>query len=96
MNQLIEKVTGMAPLTDQVIATDMLMAAKSAIKNYALAITEAATPEVRQTLIKHLEDEIDFHRKISNYMIEQGYYNPHDTAKQLQVDLSTANAALQH
>ncbi|MBM7605048.1 hypothetical protein JOC75_003052 [Metabacillus crassostreae] len=83
MNQFIEKLTGMAPMTDQVIATDILMTAKPEIKNYSLAITEAATKEVRNTLKLHLDDEIEFHEQISSYMIEKGYYNPHDTKKQL-------------
>ncbi|KAB7671256.1 spore coat protein [Bacillus sp. B1-b2] len=94
MNQFIEKITGMAPLTDQVIATDLLIAAKSGIKNYAFAITEAITPEVRQTLIRHLDDAIASHRIISTYMIEQGYYYPHDTTKQIEIDLKIAATAL--
>jgi similar to spore coat protein len=92
--QFIEKMTGMAPLTDQVIATDILMAAKSEIKNYALAITETATPEVRNTLKQHLEDAIEFHKQISAYMIDKEFYNPHDTSKQLQVDMKTSETAL--
>ncbi|WP_328703176.1 spore coat protein [Alkalihalobacterium elongatum] len=76
------------------IATDLLVAAKSEIKNYALAITEAATPEVRNTLVHHLEDAIMFHEKISTYMINNGYYNPQDMSKQLKVDLETAETAL--
>ena len=94
MNQFVEKLTGMAPLTDQVIATDMLIAAKTGIKNYAYAITEAATEDVRNTLIHHLEDAIGFHQQITNYMVEKGYYNPQDTLKQMQVDLNTAETAL--
>lgn len=95
MNQFIEKLSGMAALTDQVIATDMLIAAKSAIKQYALAITETATPEIRSTLIQHLEDCISFHKQISDYMVNEGYYSPLDTSKQLQVDMNMAAQALQ-
>ncbi|PKG22665.1 spore coat protein [Niallia nealsonii] len=94
MNQFIEKITGMAPLTDQVIATDLLTAAKSEIKNYALAITETATPEVRQTLVKHLEEAIVSHRIISTYMMNQDYYFPYDTTKQIQMDMKIAETAL--
>ncbi|WNF35117.1 spore coat protein [Bacillaceae bacterium IKA-2] len=94
MNQIIEKLTGMTPMTDQVIATDMVLAAKSAIKNYSLAITETASKDVRETLIEHLEAEIKFHQKISIYMINQGYYFPYDTDKQLQVDIKTVESAL--
>jgi similar to spore coat protein len=94
MNSFIEKLTGMAPLTDQVIATDLLMASKTAVRNYSLAITETATPEIRQTLINHLEDAIDTHRKLSKYMMEKGFYHPQDTQKQLEVDLRAAETAM--
>ena len=94
MNQIIQKLMGMAPLTNQVIATDTLLAAKTAIRNYALAITETATPEVRETLVKHLDDAIMFHKKISTYMIDNGFYHPLNTSKQLEIDLNIAEKAL--
>lgn len=94
MNTLIQKLTGMAPMTEQVIATDLLMASKTAIKNYSLAITETATSEVRMTLVQHLDDVIELHRRVSMFMIDKGYYFPYDTEKQLQVDLSIADKAL--
>ncbi|WP_138416788.1 spore coat protein [Aquibacillus sediminis] len=94
MNPFLEKLTGMAPLTDQVIATDILVAAKAEIKNYAVAITETSTPEIRNVLTKQLEDAISFHEQIANYMIENGFYYPKDAAKQLQLDMETAQKAL--
>ncbi|MFP3123595.1 spore coat protein [Ectobacillus funiculus] len=94
MNPFIGKLSGMSSLTDQVIATDMLIAAKSAIKQYALAITETATPEIRSTLTQHLEDCINFHKQISDYMVNKGYYFPLDTSKQVQVDTDMADQAL--
>ncbi|MCR6104924.1 spore coat protein [Salipaludibacillus agaradhaerens] len=94
MNQILEKLTGMTGLTDQVIATDLLVSAKSGIKNYALAITETASPQIRKTLMQQLEDEIALHQRISNYMIDRGYYHPHNTGEQQAVDLKTAEAAL--
>lgn len=94
MNKILEKITGMASLTDQVIATDILSAAKAEIKNYALAITETATPEVRMTLTRHLEDAITFHHQISTYMINEGFYHPHDMSQQLKVDMNVAENAL--
>ncbi len=39
---------------DQMIAADYLIGAKSAIKACAMAIAEATTPEVRNTLKQHL------------------------------------------
>ncbi|WP_400243689.1 spore coat protein [Niallia sp. JL1B1071] len=94
MNGFIEKITGMAPLSDQVIATDLLIAAKSGIKSYALAITETATPEVRNILKQQLEETITLHEQISTYMINKGYYQPYDTEQQSQIDKNTAETAL--
>ncbi|WP_227937589.1 spore coat protein [Alkalihalobacillus deserti] len=46
------------------------------------------------TLKQHLEEAIEFHEQILDYMIKKEYYNPHDTDKQLQIDLKTAKTAL--
>lgn len=40
MNTIIEHLMGMNTMTDQVIAMDMLVTAKSGVRNYAMAITE--------------------------------------------------------
>jgi similar to spore coat protein len=94
MNTVVENLTGMSPLTDQVIASDMLIAAKAGIKNYAVAITESATTEVRNTLKQQLNDAINYHEQISNYMISKGYYNPHDVSKQIKMDISASQVAI--
>ncbi|WP_026673310.1 spore coat protein [Alkalihalobacterium bogoriense] len=95
MNQIMENITGMSALTDQVIATDLLIAAKAEVKNYSVAITETTTPQLRSTLKQHLNDAIEAHEKISTYMISKGYYMPHDMSKQLQMDKTVSNTALQ-
>ncbi|MDK8642264.1 spore coat protein [Niallia taxi] len=94
MNGFMQNLVGLGDITDQVIATDLLISAKSGIKNYAFAITEAATPEVREVLNKQLHDAINLHSKISDYMVTNGYYYPADVNEQLQVDLQTADTAL--
>ncbi|MBT2755287.1 spore coat protein [Mesobacillus foraminis] len=94
MNQLIQKLTGMGGMTDQVIATDFLISAKSGVRNYAVAITEAGTPELRASLREQLREAIATHEKITNYMVAKGYYHPHDLTKQLQVDLTVSDTAL--
>ena len=94
MNQMIQNMTGMGAMTDQVIATDFLLAAKTGVKNLALAITETSTPEVRVTLKQYLNDAIETHEQISKYMIDKGYYHPNNLSEQLNVDLTAAQAAL--
>lgn len=94
MNGLIESLTGMNKMTDQVIATDFLISAKSAVQNYAVAITETISPEVKIILKKQLKDAIATHKKISDYMMEKGYYNPYDMQEQYKVDMKTTDTAL--
>lgn len=50
MNPIIEYLTGMNVLTDQIIAMDLLISAKNGVRNYAMATTEAGTPEVKKSL----------------------------------------------
>lgn len=93
MNSVLESITGMDKMNDQIIAADVLIAAKSGIKNCSIALSEAATPEVRNILKKHLDEAISFHEKISNYMITKGLYQPYDPAKQFQMDIQAADTA---
>ncbi len=94
MNQIIEYLTGMGTMTDQVIAMDLLMAAKSSIQMYSVAATEAGTPEVKGIFDKHLHEAIDTHEKIMSYMMKRGFYHPYDVPEQIKLDLQTAQTAL--
>lgn len=81
-------------MTEQVIATDFLLAAKNGVKNYALALTESSTPQVRNVLKKHLDDAVNTHEKISVYMQQKGYYNAYDPKEQIKKDIEAANIVL--
>jgi similar to spore coat protein len=94
MNALIESLTGMNKLSDQVIATDLLVSAKSAVRNYSIALTETTSQEVRAALRKQLSDAITAHETISNYMMKKGYYNAYDLQEQYKVDMQTTDTAL--
>ncbi|SDJ80385.1 spore coat protein [Sediminibacillus albus] len=94
MTNMLQKVAGLSGMTDQVIATDFLISTKSAVRNMTFALTEAATPEVRDVLRGQLNYAIEAHEKISQYMMEKGYYHPSDLDEQLTVDLKASKAAL--
>jgi similar to spore coat protein len=94
VNHLIQNLMGMGGMTDQVIATDFLISAKAGVRNYAVAITETATPELKAALRDQLTTAIATHEKITNFMIAKGYYHPHDLSEQLQVDLTVSGTAL--
>jgi similar to spore coat protein len=94
MNQFLQNMVGMGGMTDQVIATDFLISAKSGVRNYTIAITEAATPELRTALREQLRAAIETHEKITNYMVARGYYHPHELSEQLQVDVTATETAM--
>jgi similar to spore coat protein len=94
MNGLVEMLTGMDKLSDQVIATDFLIAAKSGVQNYSVALTETTSPAIRSTLKKQLNDAITTHETISNYMMKKGYYHAYDLQEQYKVDMKMTDTAL--
>jgi similar to spore coat protein len=94
MNTVLEHLTGMHTMTDQVIAMDFLIAAKTGVRNYSIAITETATPELKAVLRKHLEEAVLTHETITNYMMQKGYYLPYDPNVQIQNDLKNMQNAL--
>ncbi|PZD97545.1 spore coat protein [Paenibacillus sambharensis] len=94
MNTLIERLAGMADLKDDVIAMEMLTAVKSGVRNYAMAVTETITPEIRDTLTEHLEELITMHERVTTYMINKGLYHPWNVQEQIQVDRKHIAAAL--
>ncbi len=69
MNAIIQSLTGMDKMSDQVIATNFLISSKSAVRNYSIALTETTSQEVRIVLRKHLNDSIAAHEKTLNYMM---------------------------
>lgn len=75
-------------------AGDLLAFSKSAVRNYAVAITETATPGLRNVLAKQLQMAINCHARIYNYMYQRGYYPSYNLEKLLNNDLNLANKAL--
>lgn len=81
-------------LDDLAIATDLLLSAKSGVRTYAVALTETATPEVRKVLKKQLNETIELHEKIAQYMIDNEMYHAYDVEEQVNLDLKKADKAL--
>lgn len=94
MNPIVGTLTGMNAMTDQVVATDLLITSKSGLKNYAGAIAEAATPEVRSILTTQFGKAVGLQERVYNYMRDNGFYNAYDPAQQLQMDIQNAEKAL--
>lgn len=81
-------------MTDQIIASDLLIAVKSAVRNYSFALTEAASPEVRKVLRSHLEDAIHVHEQVTQYMMDRGWYKAYQMKEQIMLDIQNASTAL--
>ena len=94
MVNLLQNIAGMGDMTEQVIATDFLISAKAGVRNYAMAISETATPEVREVLRRHLDIAIGTHEKIANYMMKKGYYHANNPQEQIRVDMKAADTVM--
>ncbi|WP_342480230.1 spore coat protein [Paenibacillus sp. FSL L8-0340] len=75
-------------------AGQLLGFAKTAVRSYAIGITETATPKLRETLQKQLNAAILLHGKVFYFMLERGLYPAYDLPKLLSNDVATANNAL--
>jgi similar to spore coat protein len=94
LNPIIENLTGMDALSDQIVAMDLLIAAKSGVRNYAMAVTEAGTPEIKEMLTRHLAEAIELHEQVSGYMVEKEWYHAWNTNEQIHLNLTNMKTAL--
>lgn len=85
---------GMPKMVDASVALDFLLTVKTGIRYYAVALTETATPELREALFRQMEAAIDLHGEISDLMINKGWLYPNDTGKQIELDLKSADMAI--
>lgn len=81
-------------IDDMAIATDLLITSKAAVRNLAVAITETATPAVKRILRRELDNAIDTHDKIAQYMIKNEMYHAYDLQEQMVHDIEKADIAL--
>lgn len=73
---------------------DLLGLFKTSVRNYSIAITETATPILREVLTKQLMGAIDLHGQVYNYMYNKGLYPSYDLNRLLQNDMNLAKQAL--
>lgn len=73
---------------------DLLAFAKTAVRNYSIAITETATPMLREVLSKQLQRAIETHALVYSYMFERGLYPSYDLKKLLENDVRLAQRAM--
>ncbi|AWB46818.1 spore coat protein [Paenibacillus sp. CAA11] len=75
-------------------AGDLLGLAKTNVRNYAIAITETATPQLREVLTKQINGAIKLHADIFYFMLQRGYYPSYNLDQLLAVDVQNVQRAL--
>lgn len=91
----IRNAEGMPKLVDSNMALTFLLNAKNGVRNCAIALTEASTPEVRSILRGQLDTAINMHEEISTLMINKGWFHPIDLDKQFQMDMESSQTVVQ-
>ncbi len=72
----------------------LLILAKTSVRNYAGAITETATPQLRHVFVKHLNAAIKWHQMVFEYMEERGQYPAYNLSELLKNDVRNARKAI--
>ncbi|MGE5396250.1 MAG: spore coat protein [Chitinophagales bacterium] len=80
--------------TDQHIIMDLMNSAKQGIRSYAWAISETATPELRNVLTQQLADAIRMHEEVTNFAMMKGLYHAYNTQEQIQMDMQNVQQVL--
>lgn len=76
-------------------AGDLLLLAKTSVRNYSIAITETASYSLRKTLKKQLNAAIDWHERIFLYMFNRGLYPAYNLQELIANDLKNVKRALE-
>lgn len=94
MANIIQDVAGVDFMTEKDIVTEMILTGKNVLNRYSTAIGGTTTPQVRETLKRHLNQIIDTLGQITDYAVHKGYYHPFNTPEQFKDDLKEAYMAL--
>ncbi|MFY4774398.1 spore coat protein [Metabacillus sp. RGM 3146] len=81
-------------LADTTFAMDFLLRAKEGVRNIAVALTESASPEVRELLRNQLMQGIAMHQEITELMIDKKWFHPYELSEQYKLDQLSANNTL--
>jgi spore coat protein F len=76
------------------LSGDLLAFTKSGVRNYAVAVTETASPQLRTVLTKQLNLMIKAHERIFLFMYKNGHYPSYDLKKLLEHDVTLAHKAI--
>ncbi|RFU60621.1 spore coat protein [Bacillus sp. V59.32b] len=88
----VENAEGMPEMADSALALEFLLSIKSGVRNAAYAITESRTPEVRNAFRNQMEQGLQLHEEVSNFMMEKGWLHPYNVEDQYQIDMKSVEA----
>lgn len=87
--------TGAAAQPDKVIAGDLLSDVKSFNSACAMGINESTNPQVREFFSKCLQDGMKEHERITQVLMQKGWYKPYEQPEQqLKTDMTSAMQAV--
>jgi len=81
----------MPETADMTFAMDFLMQAKEGVRSMAVALTEAATPELRTFFRTQLFQGIALHQEITELMLRKKWFHPYDLKEQYKLDQLAVN-----
>lgn len=90
-----QNAVGMPEQADSLFALDFLLTAKTGVRNCAVALTEAATPEARAVIHNQLNEALQLHEEISALMMEKGWFHPYNVDHQFHMDLKASKTTVQ-
>lgn len=79
---------------DTYYAIDLLSTNKFETMSLTHAVLEAATPQVRDVLLRHINDHVRMHGRIFNYMHSHGMYEAYHIDAQVPNSIRLAETAL--
>lgn len=79
---------------DSAAALDFLLSVKSAARFCAVALTETANTQLRETLRRQMEAAIDMRREVADLMVRKGWLYPHEWQEQFKLDQRAAETAV--
>lgn len=85
----------MPKLVDSSIALNFLLNAKTGARNCAIALTEAATPEVRAAFKRQLDSALDMHEKIYKLMMNKKWFHPYNLDEHFIIDMESSQTTVQ-
>ncbi|WP_426455064.1 spore coat protein [Paenibacillus sp. S-38] len=82
-------------IDDRYYALELLLTAKTAVRDTAIALSETSTPFVREALLKSFQQNVMAHAMAFGYTLSHGITPSYTPERVIQNDFELARIALQ-